>query len=60
MEIKRYPSIYFLLSEMRKDLFGGGTNNSADEFSLLFLQFKNFNILSECKKINIDKWKKIN
>jgi len=60
MEIKRYLSIYFLAREMNKDLFGVDTNNSADKISLLFLQFKNFNILSECKKINIDKWKKIN
>ena len=50
MEIKRYPSIYFLLSEMRKDLFGGGTNNSADEFSLFFSEFKNSRSSSECKK----------
>ena len=45
---------------MRKDLFGIDTNNSADEISLLSLKLTNFNFLSECKKINIDKWKKIN
>jgi hypothetical protein len=60
MEIKRYPSIYFLLSEMRKDLFGGGTNNSADEFSLLSSQLTNFNISSECKKLTPINGKKIN
>ena len=60
MEIKRYSSIYFLVKEMRKDLFGVGTNNSTDEVSLLSSQLTNFNFSSECKKINIDKWKKIN
>ena len=60
MEIKRYSSIYFLVREMRKDLFGVDTNNSANELILLSLQLTNFNFSSECKKINIDKWKKIN
>ncbi len=60
MEIKRYSFIYFLVREMRKDLFGIDTNNSTDEFSLLSSQLTNFNFSSECKKINIDKWKKIN
>ena len=60
MEIKRYSSIYFLVREMEKDLFGVDTNNSTDEFSLLSSQLTNFNFLSECKKINIDKWKNIN
>jgi hypothetical protein len=60
MEIKRYSSIYFLVREMEKDLFGVDTNNSTDEFSLLSSQLTNFNFSSECKKINIDKWKKIN
>ena len=60
MEIKRYSSIYFLVREMEKDLFGVDTNNSTDELSLLSSQLTNFNFLSECKKINIDKWKNIN
>ena len=60
MEIKRYSSIYFLVREMRKDLFGVDTNNPTDEGSLLSSQLTNFNFSSECKKINIDKWKKIN
>ena len=60
MEIKRYLSIYFLSREMDKDLFGVDVNNSTDKFSLLSSQLTNFNNLSECKKINIDKWKKIN
>jgi hypothetical protein len=60
MEIKRYPSIYFLVREMKKDLFNIDLNNPADEFSLLSPQLTNFNFSSECKKINIDKWKKIN
>ena len=60
MEIKRYSSIYFLVREMEKDLFGVDTNNSTDEFSLLSSQLTNFNFSSECKKINIDKWKKVN
>jgi hypothetical protein len=60
MEIKRHYSIYFLVRDMRKDLFDIDTNNSIDENSLLFLQLTNFNFSSECKKINVDKWKKIN
>ena len=60
MEIKIYSSIYFLVREMRKDLFDVDTNNSIDENSLLFLQLTNFNFSSVCKKINVDKWKKIN
>ncbi|MBA1338031.1 MAG: hypothetical protein FD549_000379 [Pelagibacterales bacterium] len=60
MEIKRYSSIYLLVREMKKDLFGIDTNNSTDEFSLFFSKFTNSYFLSECKKINIDKWKKIN
>jgi hypothetical protein len=60
MEIKRYSSIYFLVREMEKDLFGVDTNNSDEKFSLLSSQLTNFNFSSECKKINIDKWKKIN
>jgi len=60
MEIKRYSSIYFLVKEMRKDLFGVDSNNSTDKVSLLSLQLTNFDISSVCKKINTDKWKKIN
>ena len=60
MEIKRYSSIFFLVREMKKNLFGVDTNNPTDEVSLLSLQLTNFNFSSECKKINIDKWKKIN
>ena len=45
---------------MRKDLFDVDANNSTDEFSLLSTQLTIFNYLSECKKININKWKKIN
>ena len=59
MEIKRYPSIYFLVREMKKDLFNIDLNNSADEFSLLSPQ-SSIHTTSECKKINIDKWRKIN
>ena len=60
MEIKRYSSIYFLVREMRKDLFGIDTNNSTDGVGLLFPKMTNFHSSSECKKINTDKWKKIN
>ena len=45
---------------MKKDLFGVDANNSTDETVYLSTQLTNFDILSECKKINIDKWKKIN
>ena len=58
MEIKRYSSIYFLVREMRKDLFDVDTNNSTDKVSLLSSQLTNFDFSSVCKKINIDKWKK--
>ena len=50
MEIKRHYSIYFLVRELRKDLFDVDTNNSIDENSLLFPQLTNFNFSSECKK----------
>ena len=60
MEIKRYSSIYFLVREMRKDLFGIDTNNSTDEFSLLSPQSTNYDFSSECKKINTDKWEENN
>ena len=60
MEIKRYSSIYFLVREMRKDLFGVDANNPTDEGSLLSSQLINFDFSSECKKIDTNKWKKIN
>ena len=60
MEIKRHSSIYFLVREMKKDLFGVNTNNSTDEVGLLSLELINFYFSSECKKINTNKWKKIN
>ena len=60
MEIKRYSSIHFLVREMKKDLFSVDTNNAADELSLFFSELKNSSSSLECKKINIDKWKKIN
>jgi hypothetical protein len=58
MEIKRYSSIYFLVRDMKKDLFGVDTNNSTDKINLLSLQLTTFDFSSECKKINIGKWKK--
>jgi len=60
MEIKRYPSIYLLVREMKKDLFGVDTNNPTDRESLLSAQLINFNFSSVCKKIDTNKWKKIN
>ena len=60
MEIKRYSSIYFLVKEMKKDLFGVDANNSTDEVILLSSQMTNFYFSSECKKIDTNKWKKIN
>ena len=45
---------------MRKDLFNINLNNSADEVSLLSPQFTKINFLSECKKIDINRWKKVN
>ena len=60
MEIKRYPSICFLVREMKKDLFNIDLNNSADDVSLLSPQFTNHDYSSECKKIDTNKWKKIN
>ena len=60
MEVKRYPSFCYLVREMRKDLFCIDLNNSADELSLLSPQSTIHAISSECKKINIDKWRKIN
>jgi len=60
MEIKRYTSIYFVIRDMKKDLSNIDLNNSADELSLLFSQSTIHASSSECKKINIDKWRKIN
>ena len=60
MEIKRYPSICFLVREMKKDLFNIDLNNSSDELSLLSPQLANHGHLSECQKINTNKWKKFN
>ena len=60
MEIKRFTSICFLTREMKKDLFNINLDNSSDEFSLLSPQLTNHDFSSECKKINIDKWKKVN
>jgi len=46
---------------MKKDLFNIDLNNSADdECSLLSPQSTIHEILSECKKINIDKRRKVN
>tara|TARA_B110000285_G_scaffold7645_1_gene7900 strand:+ start:155 stop:337 length:183 start_codon:yes stop_codon:yes gene_type:complete len=60
MEIKRYTSIYFLVRKMRKDLFDIDINNSTDKFSLFFSELTNLCSSSECKKIYIDKWEKVN
>ena len=48
------------MREMRKDLFGVDTNNSTGEFNFLSSKLTHLKFSSECKKINIDKWKKIN
>ena len=45
---------------MRKDLLDIDRNNSTGELSLLLLQLENSDLSPECKKININKWKKIN
>ena len=60
MEIKRYPSVYFIVREMKKDLFNIDLNNSANEFSLLSPQSTIRESSLECKKINMNKWRKIN
>jgi hypothetical protein len=60
MEIKRYHSIYFLVRDMKKNLFDIDLNNSSNERSLLSPQSTSNAYSLECKKINIDKWKKIN
>ena len=61
MEIKRYPSIYFLVRDMKKDLFNINLDNSTDgESCLLSPQSTIHDFSSECKKININKLRKIN
>jgi hypothetical protein len=60
MEIKRYSSIYFLVREMRKDLFSVDAINSTDEVSILSPQLTNFYFSSACRKISTNKCKKIN
>jgi len=60
MEVRRYFSICFLIKEMKKNLFNIDLNNSADEVNLLSQQLTNFYYLSECKKIDLNKKKKIN
>jgi hypothetical protein len=60
MEVRRCSSICFLIKEMKKDLFNIDLNNSADEVNLLSQQLTNFYYLSECKKIDLNKKKKIN
>ena len=60
MEIKRFTSICFLKREMKKDLFNIDYNNSFDEYSLLSPQSTSHVYLSECKKIDMNKRKKIN
>ena len=45
---------------MKKDLFDIDLNNSADEFNLLSPQSTICESSLECKKININKWRKIN
>ena len=60
MEIKRYPSIRLLVREMRKNLFDINLNKSADEFSLFPPQSTIRKFSSECKKINIDRLRKVN
>ena len=57
MEIKRYFSIYFLVREMKKDLFIVDINNSTDEVNLILSKLTKLKTLSECKKINTNKWK---
>ena len=46
---------------MRKDLFNIDLNNSADENTLSSSQLRVYvNYSSECKKIDKNKWKRIN
>jgi|TARA_B110000914_G_scaffold87405_1_gene76828 hypothetical protein len=54
MEIKRNLSIYFLVKEMRKDLFVIDKNNPTDEDSL-FAKLKILNFNQSVKKINDNK-----
>jgi len=60
MEIKRYTSLSFLIREMKKNLFNIDLNNSAGEYNLLSPQLTNRVFSSECKRIDIDKLRKIN
>ena len=60
MEIKRFYSVCFLKREMKKDLFDIDVNNSTDDFSFLSPQLTKFDFSSVCKKIDTNKWKKIN
>ena len=60
MEIKRYPSICFVVRDMKKDLFNIDLDNSADELSLLSPQSTIYTPSSECETINVNKWRKIN
>ena len=61
MEIKRYSSIYFLIREMKKDLFGVDVNNPTDETSLLFSQLINLDFFHQSVKKSISiNGKKIN
>ena len=60
MEVKRFHSVCFLKREMKKDLFDIDTNNSADKSIFVSTQLTSFDLSSECKKINTNKWKKIN
>jgi hypothetical protein len=48
------------VKEMKKNLFSVDANNSTDKVCLLSSQLTNFDFLSECKKIDTNKWKKIN
>ena len=45
---------------MKKDLFDIDVNNSTDDFSFLSPQLTKFDFSSECKKINMDRKRKIN
>ena len=48
------------MREMKKDLFGVDTNNSTGEFRLFSSKLTNFDFHQSVKKIDINKWKKIN
>ena len=51
MEIKRYPSIYFLVREMKKDLFNIDLNKSSDVYGSQSLKACD-PCAAECEKIN--------